>query len=247
MHHAGVNTAGMDKCRWPQTALRLADLVMPAQCVNCGAWESWLCSLCTGSVASGSGGRFLRREIVVDRTAGVILGVDSAILYSGIGERVVLAHKQRGLRPLARQMADWLAPVVMAVALRPGPFCLVPVPATARSRRKRGRDPWLEVCLATANLLGPDAQVAQMLAWRTGVRPQKELSRDERANNVGHRMKLLPEFAGGTLRSQEPAPALVLVDDVVTTGATLSECARVLFAAGMVCSGAATVCAVTGD
>lgn len=233
----------MDNQRWSRFGNRLADLVMPAQCVSCGAWESWLCPVCAGQV----GDQVLYRKIAVDGVSGLTLDVASMIPYRGVGEHVILAQKQRGVRSLARLMATWLVGVLTTIAPETGPMCLVPVPATDSSRRKRGRDPWLEVCLTAASMFGPGSEVAQILEWRTRARPQKELSRKERADNVGHAMVLRPKHATDVLLTRDPAPALVLVDDVVTTGATLSECARVFFAAGMVCSQAATVCAVTSD
>lgn len=234
---------GMVKLAWNQIRSSLVDLAMPAQCVNCGVWDSWLCPACAGSV----GGNLLRRQIAVGGMSGVSFGTVSATPYNGLGKRVVLAHKDRGLRSLALVMAGWLAPAIESVAPQSGLTWLVPVPATARSRRKRGRDSWLEVCLAVAELLGPDIRVAQMLAWRTRVHPQKELSRIDRAENVGGKIVCRSQHGEELLRVPDAVPALILVDDVVTTGATLRECARALFEAGMVCSGAATVCAVAGE
>lgn len=233
----------MEKFAWNQFRSTVADLVVPAQCVNCGAWESWLCPACARSV----GGEPLRREIEVGGMSGVTFGATSATSYSGIGERVVLAQKQRGMRSLALVLAAWLSPAIESVAIQSGPTWLVPVPATARSRRKRGRDPLLDICLAAAERLGPDFRVAQLLAWRTRVRPQKGLSRRDRSVNVAGKMTIRSKLGDDLSGVQDEGPALILVDDVVTTGATLGECARALFEVGMVCSGAATVCAVAGE
>lgn len=238
-----VDSDGMEKHWWPQLRSSVAELAMPAQCVNCGAWESWLCPVCSTGVA----GRILRRNVAVGGMPGVVVGVSSATPYSGIGKRVVLAHKQQGLRPLSRVIATWLVTAIESVLPEAGPTWLVPVPATARSWRKRGRDPWSEVCLAASESLGPDVSVAQMLTWRTRAHPQKNLSRMDRSNNVANKMAIRSGIVEELLCVRESVPTLVLVDDVVTTGATLGECARALYGVGMVCSGAATVCAVAGE
>lgn len=232
----------MARLAWTQLLRSVVDLAMPAQCVNCGEWESWLCPDCSSRV----GGELLRREISVGETTEVTLQAVSATPYCGIGERVVIAQKQRGLRPLALVMAAWLAPTVRSIAPRSGPTWLVPVPATARSLRKRGRDPMLEVCQATSGLLGPQVTVVEVLAWRKRAHAQKKLSRNDRSKNVAGKVMLRPRLGEETL-VQDADPTLILVDDVVTTGATLGECARALSEAGMVCSGAATVCAVEGE
>lgn len=94
----------------------------------------------------------------------------------------------------------------------------VPVPGNTRGVRRRGWDPMRQVASVMAALF--DIQVLDLLR-RGASREQKGLSFDDRLANLQ-----------GAIRLRRPAPRvpeeLVLIDDIFTTGATASECARLL-------------------
>ncbi|WP_182876940.1 ComF family protein [Microbispora sp. H10670] len=128
---------------------------------------------------------------------------------------------------------------------------LVPVPSARAAVRRRGHDPVRAVATAAVRELrglGRAAVLAPLLRQRRRVADQAGLGSLERAANlsgafeVGHR-------ALGALRPPHSGtgPAVgfrvVLVDDVVTTGATLAEAARALRAAGVTPSAAVTIAA----
>ena len=102
---------------------------------------------------------------------------------------------------------------------------LVPVPVHAARRRERGFDQAELLSQAAAAALGLPSVPALRRAARTAA--QHALGRGARAGNVGHAFAVDPRWQGSTTGMW-----VVLIDDVVTTGATVGACAQVLYAAG---------------
>jgi ComF family protein len=155
----------------------------------------------------------------------------SAAVYSGVVREAVHALKFDGKMPLARPLA---ALMLEACEAPPGVTAVVPVPLGRARTRERGYN--------QAALLGE--RVAQ--GWSVPLRPrwlvrlrdtpaQSELTAAERRANVRHAFAASPSVRAGHV---------VLVDDVLTTGATAAECARALRAAGASTVGVLTVARV---
>jgi predicted amidophosphoribosyltransferase len=103
---------------------------------------------------------------------------------------------------------------------------LVPVPSSRRSVRVRGHDPMLRVARVTAAVLrreGGSVQVLPVLRHRRRVADQSGLDTAARQANLAGSLHV----PGGLISSFREG-SLVVVDDVVTTGATLCEAARAL-------------------
>ncbi|WP_279628506.1 ComF family protein, partial [Streptomyces swartbergensis] len=123
------------------------------------------------------------------------------------------------------------------------PVLLVPVPSGQRAVRARGHDPARRIALAAAGELrrsGVPARVLGVLRQRRAVADQSELNSRQRLDNLAGALAVVP--GGARLLSGGP---VVLVDDVMTTGASLAEAARAVRAAGPV-SNAAGAAAVYG-
>jgi predicted amidophosphoribosyltransferase len=184
--------------------------LVPPLCAACGRScrsEAVLCTRCA------------RRLAAADPLSGAgPPGVDrawSSAPHEGVARDLVTALKFRHLLPVAELMADriqWLAPA----ALLGG--AIVPVPAAPLRSMRRGFDPAEELAAALAARLG--SPVTPCLSRRGGGR---QVGR-RRAERIGHP----PQIHS---RGEAPRSAL-LVDDVLTTGATLSACARALRSAG---------------
>lgn len=209
---------------------RILDLLLPPVCPGCGREGEALCSAC-------------RRPFETRLAAppGVALGLGPAVPapllqlewcapYEGPVRAALHALKYGGETRLA-------VPLGEAIARRwawagAGGDLFVPVPIHGTRRRERGYDQAELIAAAAAEHLGIPA--ARALERSRATLPQFELGRGERAANVAEAFRVV-----------DPLPIIgrwvVLVDDVVTTGATLVACARALLDAAAAAVSAVTV------
>ncbi|MFC3994923.1 ComF family protein [Nocardiopsis sediminis] len=158
--------------------------------------------------------------------------------YAGRDRSLLLAFKERHARALAAPLGARLArAVAQAGAAHPG-FVLVPVAPRPGARRRRGYDPVLLLACAAARA-GPGSahppRVVPALRHRRRVADQVGLGREHRRANLAGALEAHPRNAAAI---REP---VVVVDDILTTGATLAEAARALRAAGKDVVGAAVL------
>ncbi len=214
----------------------LVDLVLPRTCAGCGVPGGVLCRRCGALLADP-------RPATPRRFPDGFPPTAAAGAYAGPVRPALIAFKERGRAELAGPLGTALALAVAAVvAAVPGPrrpVLLVPVPSTPAAVRARGRDHVRELtgpAVAELRAAGVDAAAARLLRRRGRVRDSADLSVAQRRANLA-----------GTVVADRRGPAppagarLVVVDDVVTSGATLTEAAGVLeraFPAGPVVLGA---------
>ena len=153
----------------------------------------------------------------------------AAATYDGVVRELLLAHKEHGRTTLAGPLGALLA---RAVAAYGAGVVLVPVPSAPAAVRARGHDHARRLAAAAARRAR--VRSAPLLVGVRSVADQSGLDAVGRAANLA-----------GALRAGRGARGLsvVVVDDVVTTGATLAEAARALTAAGADVLGAAVVAA----
>ena len=164
--------------------------------------------------------------------------------YSGIVRRAVHDLKYRGERRLAKPLGDAIARR-WAVAGAGGDV-LVPVPADRGRVRERGYDQAALLARAAGERLG--LPVAELIVRVRTTVAQFDLDRAARSTNVRGAFALAGVARGPAARPDPWCERtwfertwFVLVDDVVTTGATLAECAHVLLDAGAMGVSAVTV------
>ena len=117
---------------------------------------------------------------------------------------------------------------------------VVHVPVHAHRARARGYDQAQLIAEVAARELG--LPHARLLERHIETVAQFELDRRQRATNVRGAFRIVPDATGLAPNGSPPAGRwIVLVDDVLTTGATLSACAAVLMAAGAIGVSAVTV------
>ncbi|WP_197084880.1 ComF family protein [Saccharothrix sp. ST-888] len=224
----------------------LLDLLLPARCAGCRTGHSPLCPSCRAVL------RAAHAEPAGPRPPPAGLPpLYAAAPYADPVRQLLLAHKERGALSLAGPLGGALAVAVRAALghaaaeLVPGadagPVLLVPVPSTRRAVRARGHDPTLRLARAAARELrrgGLRAAVAPVLRHGRAVADQSGLTAVERRRNL-HGALTVPAHLAARLTGGRP----ILVDDLVTTGASLAEAARALGAVGHPPSAAATVAA----
>ncbi|MDY2777686.1 MAG: phosphoribosyltransferase family protein [Collinsella sp.] len=206
---AGCERAGELVCDRCLGELALIDPTL--SCARCGApFGRMLCTECRGAAAQ------------VDRCL-------AAAVFEGPLPRIVRAYKDAGERRLARPIAEMLHDAAShAEAVAPDRFggllsesdAIVFVPATGRAYRRRGFDHMELVSRQLALLSGVPCLDALI---KHGSGDQRLLGREERLDASRGVYEVATDV--GDMR-------LLLVDDVITTGATISACAAALGDAG---------------
>lgn len=215
----------------------LVDLALPSVCVGCAATGAVLCATCA-PVLDGPA----RPSPPDPAPAGLPLPWSVAV-YDGVVRAAVVAHKESGRRTLAGPLAAALARSVVA-ATRAGdgsPLVLVPAPSRRSAVRERGDDPTLRLARRAASVLRADGRevcVLPVLRVRRDVVDQAGLTARQRAENLSEAMWLPSRLA-----RLVTGRSVVVVDDVVTTGATLADAARALAGSGAHVPAAAVVAA----
>jgi len=211
---------------------RALDLALPAVCPGCGAEGPPLCARCRVSVEA-------RVALAAGAPLGLAEGPPAPLLqlewcapFSGVTRRALHALKYTGERRLARPLGEIVA--ARWAGAGGGGEVLVPVPVHPARRRERGYD--------QAELIAAEASAHLSLPWLPAVArvrataPQYRLDRRRRAANVADAFAVRPD-AVRVISGRW----VVLVDDVVTTGATLTASANALLSAGAAAVSAITV------
>ena len=152
--------------------------------------------------------------------------------FSGVVRVALHRLKYSGERRLAAPLADAMAARWEAAGV--GGELLIPVPVHAERARRRGYDQAFLLAAGVSDRLGVPWQPA--LERTRHTTPQFELGRRARRTNVGGAFGMRAG-AGPAIAGRWP----ILVDDVVTTGATLVACAEALYEAGAIAVSAMTV------
>lgn len=208
----------------------ILDVLFSARCVCCGARGKWLCPSCVASFSyisppfcqrCGASLKDSSSRHACSTNSGSLSGIRAVCTFEGNARTAIHRFKYGGLRVLAEPLADLLAVHLRDHPLRPS--LLVPVPLHPNRRRDRGYNQSALLARELAARSGKNIVVDQLLRDRDTA-PQVDLPGDRRRSNVEKAFR----WRGENLRGE----AVLLVDDVCTTGATLSACAEALRQAG---------------
>jgi ComF family protein len=218
----------------------LLDLLFPRQCVRCGAMGEFICGPCSDGMilANGercpvcwsgfNGDRCLRCPHVRPPFAAArsVFVFDSELLpvyeHDGAVRAAVHALKYRGLSSLAPSMAAPMADLLREWS--PPVDGIVPVPLFGMRRRVRGYNQAELLGREIGRMVGIPVLTGALIR-RTSTPPQvRQVGYDARRANVEGAFKHGKTGVAGR--------NLLLIDDVMTTGATLAACSSVLLDAG---------------
>ena len=214
------------------------DLLLPSRCAGCaGGTETehrvrGLCARCRNEMRRASP---LAWQLHAAGGGATLPGFASST-YDGVIRSALLDYKERGRLCLRFELADSLLVAVLGAAISTGghtslsqrSLLLMPVPSAAATRRARGHDPVGALAILAARQLRAlrvDARAVRALQQRRSVDDQAGL------DVVGRWANLAGAFAvsrPARVRGRE----VIVVDDIVTTGATALEAARALSSAG---------------
>ena len=205
------------------------DLLFPSQCLGCGTFGSYLCSscekasprlsppyclICAKPIPSGT------QCGECSSTSPPIDGIRAPYLMEGAIREAIHALKYRNHRAAAPTLGGLLANWIETTHVSGD--ILVPVPLHKRRIRERGYNQSALLAKEVGNRTG--LAISEDVVIRTrNAPPQISLSYVERIRNVEGSFECM-----GSVREQK----IILVDDVVTTGSTMSACASALKAGG---------------
>lgn len=209
----------------------LIDLLVPQECVSCRRPGRALCGGCAGQLGAAG----VRRD--PSPVPNGLPPVYSVCDYADVARSVILAHKEHGVRSLDAPLGWALARSIAAAVGGTRSLTIVPVPVS-RARRAVGGDDSVATlarrALCDLRALGYHATFASVLREVGSRVDQSGLGAEQRRLNLSGRYRGHPVRTHG---------AVVVVDDIITTGATLAEACRALRAAGITPLAAATVAA----
>lgn len=190
------------------------DLIFPPRCANCARVDVSWCEVCQADLDAVP-------SVVHQRDVLALDGAAATAVHEGILQTAAQALKYEGVRTLAAPLALRLHHLLQAVAWPVD--VLIPVPLHLKRLSERGYNQaqLLAEYLARASLLphAPDG----VTRTRNTV-SQVGLNRQERLTNMVDAFQANTQLVAGK--------SILLIDDVLTTGATLTGCAQAVRAAG---------------
>jgi competence protein ComFC len=228
--------------RWRDSVAEpVLSVLFPPRCVGCGDFESHLCPSCRDTLVNAGSDSCPRcgepgpLAVVAGRCSQCMgkafsyAGARSAFRHQGAARRLVSEFKFGGLPSLGRVMADLARSAFVDYLSSIGPtdrLLVTWVPSHRAAQRERGYNQAEVLARALASAPHP-------VSWSGLVRKTKNTKHQKGLGKAGRQSNLRGVFALDEAAAARLSPrlqALVLVDDVYTTGATAKEVSSVLVA-----------------
>jgi len=199
-------------------------LLFPTRCFGCRELGYSICSQCR---------KLWNPHIYQSRISN--LTVYSAIPYSPVAKNILLAAKEQNIKSADLLVLAALRASLQGLLQKHSGCALVPIPSRSSSNRRRGRDFIHEIAISVAKDFG--VAVLPLLTHQRIIRDQSKLNIASRRENLAMALTVKPEFPGNYSGEK-----VVILDDLVTTGATINEAYRALTRGGFKVQAAATAC-----
>lgn len=200
----------------------LADILFPRRCVWCGKVIGFAaecpCAAERQRLYLQEGERILPERETLPR-----LAVWACYAYDGALRDSILRYKFEGATRLADAFGEEMATLYARRNLNKEVDLIVPVPVSEETMEERGYNQSALLAAVLAVHVGVACEET-VLKKCVETRPQMRLDRQARLQNLRGAFVAEPAFVRGK--------RVLLVDDIVTTGSTLQECAKTLYAAG---------------
>ena len=201
-------------------------VLLPTACSGCGVPDSALCAACRARLAPA---------VRVTERGG--LRVWAGLDYAGVPRRVIASFKDGGRTDAAAALAPPLLAAVVAALAAVQPHGAVEPRGTLEPGRGRHPDAGIHLVTIPSSRRAWRARgflPVDLLLRRAGLAPSRVLATRETADQVGLDRAARARNRDGSLRARRPLTGVrcLLVDDIVTTGATILEARRAILAAG---------------
>jgi len=211
--------------------LSLKDLLFPIYCISCEKYGDYICLRCEAAWLAKP------RKTKVD-------GIDHYFIenYNEYSSRVILAAKEIGNKLAVDLLANSIARSIKFAVLEnefKGQINLVSIPSQKNVIRNRGRDHISDLTLQVIirlSRIGFNAKYFPILSVAKKSKDQSTLNSQERFKNM--------QNAFIVNNSLNPQDGIFLVDDLITTGASIREGVRAMGEAKITVNGIITACAV---
>lgn len=212
--------------------LDLLAILWPTSCLGCGLQDRDLCQACSQTLVESRNLIKVKPKTAVKVNASTTSAIDSqqvwisAGVYESILQKAIVALKHQGRLHVAKVLGAVLAPALTEAFKDLGvqqPVCLVLIPSRKSKERERGFSHLEMVTKNALKLISVHAPIKKRVLITTrGRTGQVGLDEQERMVNAA-RIKIKPGFKK-TISNKN----ILLIDDVITTGATLKAASELL-------------------
>ena len=221
---------------------QILDLVFPKQCVNCDKYGSYLCSTCRTNrlefctenechvcrFPTLLGNRYIHSGCMSNSA---LSRVYVCLRYNSLARAIIEEVKYKHHFDYVCLINDLIMHTVDLQIFKNS--ILIPVPLHNSKKRSRGFNQAELIAnrlVSTLRKLGIDTSMIDLIERRKNTKTQVGMTRLERLHNLDDAFSIRQKFTGDIagLKNKQ----ILLIDDVMTTGTTLEECAKLLNIAG---------------